>query len=377
MQLLELHRALLADQEGQKAYQKALSESIRAGDAVLDLGTGSGIHALFACRAGARKVYAVEQHEVIALAREVCRVNSYSDRISFIHASAEEVTLPEQVDLIVAHHGLGGLLKFLPSARDRFLKEGGRLVPSAVEILCAPMESPEAYREKVEFWGHRHYGLNFAPFRAVAVNTMHDRRALAGEILGEPVKLARLDFTSIKEPRLSETVEAKVVRPGLLHGVGVWYVEWLTDSVSLNTGPASTLPSPLWLNGFLPVADPMAVSPGEVISMKIQTGAGGWGKFWTWEVRVRDGRGREKARFKHSTFSGWILPSTMLRKQSLDHVPHLKPHGAALRFVLEACDGRKSIRAIEEEVADKFPDLFKSLGEAAKFVAEAISTYSA
>jgi len=46
----------LLDEKRIKKFKSAIKESVRSGDIVVDAGTGSGIIALFAARAGARKL---------------------------------------------------------------------------------------------------------------------------------------------------------------------------------------------------------------------------------------------------------------------------------------------------------------------------------
>ena len=69
---------------------------------VLDVGTGTGILAIFACQAGARKVYAVEASQSAEIARLLIEANGYSDRIEVIQAKLEDVQLPEKVDIIIS-----------------------------------------------------------------------------------------------------------------------------------------------------------------------------------------------------------------------------------------------------------------------------------
>ncbi|MBO8589831.1 class I SAM-dependent methyltransferase, partial [Staphylococcus aureus] len=69
---------------------------------VLDVGTGSGILAIWCAQAGAQKVYAVEATKMTEHARELVKSNGVEDIVEVIEGSMEEVTLPEKVDIIIS-----------------------------------------------------------------------------------------------------------------------------------------------------------------------------------------------------------------------------------------------------------------------------------
>lgn len=63
---------------------------------VLDVGTGSGILAIWSAQAGARKVYAVEATDMATHARTLVKGNNVDNIVEVIEGSIEDITLPEQ-----------------------------------------------------------------------------------------------------------------------------------------------------------------------------------------------------------------------------------------------------------------------------------------
>ena len=64
------HRYMLRDRIRNNIFQKAIFQTVKPGQVVMDMGAGSGILSVFAARAGARKVYAIERTTIAAFARE-------------------------------------------------------------------------------------------------------------------------------------------------------------------------------------------------------------------------------------------------------------------------------------------------------------------
>jgi hypothetical protein len=57
----DFHELLLGDELRMRAYRQAIEETVRLGDVVVDLGTGTGVLARWAIEAGAAHVYAIER----------------------------------------------------------------------------------------------------------------------------------------------------------------------------------------------------------------------------------------------------------------------------------------------------------------------------
>ena len=79
----------LFDPEKAQIFELAIQETIRPEHIVLDVGTGSGILALLAAKAGAKKVVALEFDPFIAgIARENFKNNGFEDRIELVMGDA-------------------------------------------------------------------------------------------------------------------------------------------------------------------------------------------------------------------------------------------------------------------------------------------------
>ena len=99
---LGYHRLLLEDHVRMDAYERAIRELVKPGDVVLDVGTGSGILAMLAARAGASRVHAVESADVVGLAEQNVRANGLENIIVVHHGDARELTPMEPVDVLVS-----------------------------------------------------------------------------------------------------------------------------------------------------------------------------------------------------------------------------------------------------------------------------------
>jgi type II protein arginine methyltransferase len=101
-----LHARMLRDGLRNAAYRAAI-ERYAPGRKVLDIGTGSGLLAMMAARAGAAKVYACEANAMLAAAaRTVIAANGLADRITVFDRHSGKLDrmrdLNGGVDLVVS-----------------------------------------------------------------------------------------------------------------------------------------------------------------------------------------------------------------------------------------------------------------------------------
>src|SRR5688572_1875631 len=78
-----IHNDMIYDHHRVSKYQDAIARTVKKGDIVMDVGTGTGILAFLCLQAGAERVHAVDRSPVISWAKEIAAANGLSDRITF------------------------------------------------------------------------------------------------------------------------------------------------------------------------------------------------------------------------------------------------------------------------------------------------------
>ena len=125
---------------------------------MLDVGSGTGILSIFAARAGAKHVYAVDNANIALHARKIIEVNGLQDKITVIKGKIEEIELPvKKVDIIISEW-MGYFLLYESMrdcvlwARDEYLNADGLLFPDRAVMYVASIEDADYRQQKIDFW---------------------------------------------------------------------------------------------------------------------------------------------------------------------------------------------------------------------------------
>lgn len=299
---LAIHGGCVGDEGRTAAYRTAIERIVKPGDVVVDVGSGTGVLGILACRAGARRVYAIDRGPILSAARKVCAANGFEDRFVFLSGLSHEVEVPEKADVFIAGHlhnfGLEtGLLSSLADARARYLKPEAKVIPKGLELHMAPVEAFAPYERFVSTWGSNPCGIDFSGIRSLAVNTCYLSAIAPSGLLSEPQLLSRLDLEGKIETHTSGSFRFEASRSGVLHGFAGWVRAELSPQSALSNDPRS--PNIRWAQAFFPVPEPLALRPGDPVACTVDAYDG---KLWRWRTQVA-GRSFDQSTFLAAGFT--------------------------------------------------------------------------
>ena len=170
-----IHREMIGDGARTRAYLDAIEAhaSELRDKVVLDVGCGTGILSMFAARAGARKVYAVDASGITRHARRLVAENGYEGVVDVIRGRVEDLTsedIPERVDVVVSEW-MGyalffeSMLNSVVEARDAFAKPDALVLPNVATVRVALLSDDKRYDDAIGFWDDV-YGLDFSSLAA-------------------------------------------------------------------------------------------------------------------------------------------------------------------------------------------------------------------
>lgn len=194
---------------------------------------------MFAAKAGAKLVIAVDKSDIMTKAVENIFHNGLQDKITCIKGAMEEVVLPvDQVDIIVSEW-MGYFLLYeamLPSvlyARDKYLKPDGLLVPSSMTMWVAPIADEEFVSDHVSFWRDV-YGFDMKAMQEGIYDEARVEVMPAKSVCGKPFPFKALDLYKVTKEDLSFSAkwETALERDiDQLDGLSIWFDNFFAADV--------------------------------------------------------------------------------------------------------------------------------------------------
>ncbi len=296
---LHAQERMLADHQRMDFYHEAIRRKIKAGDRVIDLGTGTGILAAFASRQGAEQVYAVDHSSIIEHAKMLAAENGI-ENVDFEDVHSSKLYLDEEVDVIL-HEQIGDFLfdeAMVPNVcdlRDRFLKPGGLILPSQFELFCEPITMNDDRREPYIWELTDVHGFDFSsmeesrPENAEYHGLVSCDLGVVKHFMGKPEPIIEVDLHTITESTLPLTItfKRKVINAGILDGLVIYMKAKVDEDLVLSSSPLDPKRAPHWGYRILRL-DQHEAKVGD--EMEITLAVKDWAdpETWRWSCGVWD-----------------------------------------------------------------------------------------
>ncbi len=270
------HYPLVQDLERNAVYRKALEHLITPESIVFEVGTGTGILAMMAARAGAKHVFTCEMYPLVATAaRKNIAKNGYSERITVIEKSSYDielgVDLPRAPDIfvseIVDNSVLGEhLLPIMEDAWKRLFDDKTHILPGIVRVKGALVGGDNwcqnARMSIVD-------GFDLSAFNQYA--SSQSTLSVDGQTLDQALSPAELlisfDLTcNQSHPEAEHTIKLTANNSGQLHGLLRWMELDFGHNILLDNCPPK---KSAWLPTVHYFPQPLDVKQGKEIFVRV------------------------------------------------------------------------------------------------------------
>lgn len=254
------HFRIVRDQARNAAYEAALQRSVTSQTKVLEIGTGTGILAMMAARAGAEQVVACEMMPAIAeTAQDIVARNGFADRVQVVAKKSTdlyaEADLGGPADLlvseIISNNMLGqDVLPITEHAVKELLRPGAKVIPARGVVRVALARDAELRPLDTIA------GFDLSPFNRLAADPrLVERGARRLTLLSAPADLFIFDFQS-GGPFPAATATATVSSTGgQANGIAQWIALQMDDTGWYENNPVPGSSS-AWGVLFWPLVSP-------------------------------------------------------------------------------------------------------------------------
>jgi protein arginine N-methyltransferase 1 len=214
-----------------------------------------------------------------------------------------------------------------------------------------------------------------AAFKLVS-NQWDRAKVKAEQVISEPQCWGSIDYATVENPDFAATVHSTVTRPGTGHGICAWFDATLAEGIEFSNAPGKR--EAIYGTAFFPWPQPVALDPGEAMSVTLRGDLVGPEYLWSWDTRIvaRGDPSLCKAEFRQSSFFGAPLSPTRLHKQSASHVATLNDDGRIDQLSLQMMGDGTPLGEIARHLSRRFPERFARWQDALTHVGELSAKYS-
>lgn len=309
---LNVQKNMLQDWIRISQFKKAIKQSVKPGDIVIDLGTGTGIFAIWALEAGASHVFAIEESDVAEVASAVINNNGLGNKITVLRSNSKNVEFSELADVLIAEI-IGhfffeeGIVEAIADVRDRLLKPNARIIPNGGNIMIALAELDSSFSE-VKFWEDWEGGM-LEILTEWAANNAYVYLVNPNNLLSSSVEMFTLSSANWIVEKRSVTKEIEIKKHGEMNALVGWFDLQLIDGIELSTSPFKQKTH--WEQCVFPFHKAMPVEKGDRVIIKLCIEPFGHGSKWFWEASINS---RSKW-FESHEFSITYGPGSRLIKE--------------------------------------------------------------
>lgn len=268
------HTQVSTDPVRLAAWDAALRSQIKPGMLALEIGTGCGILAMLAARAGATVIACESDPVLAAIGMETVARNGLADRITILSKRLEDLRisedLPRPADLLFGDVFANDLLGFDPfaifHAASPLVAANAIRLPSRAGLVGALGQVQEWERLMP---GHV-AGFDLSPLRAIApVWDRLDDYGGEAALRGEPVRLVDTDLNGALPDRKGSAVHLLPSRGGPINGLALWLRLELAPGIVLEAKPGSNPDGSYAQAGFIPLDAELETVPGQEVAVEL------------------------------------------------------------------------------------------------------------
>jgi type III protein arginine methyltransferase len=266
--------SIIRDERRNMEFDAALRRAVRPGSRVLDIGSGTGLLAMMAVRAGASEVITCEMNPLVAqAARKIVAANGYADTIRVLGKHSESLDVVEDlggpVDVLVAEIVANdilaeGVIPVMENVVHRLLKPGGQLIPARGSVRVALAHYSNADKRRV---AATVAGFDLSLFNELAPKNIRIKLNDPGiTILSDAADLFTFDFASGGPFPEGQSAVTLTSQSSASNGIAQWIHLNMDDEGQYENDPRHAVPSS-WSMLFYPFAIGLQYSAGEPVTI--------------------------------------------------------------------------------------------------------------